>query len=49
MEKWIEELKRLQEAETMLLAEIQKIQLRKLYVQGAIDALSEREQLEHAN
>lgn len=45
MEKWIEELKRLQEAEAMLLAEIQKIQLRKLYVQGAIDALSERENI----
>lgn len=49
IDKWIKEQKDLEQIEKQLLEQLQKLQLRKAYIQGAIDALNERETLTHGD
>lgn len=49
MQKWIDEKNELEKIEKQLLEQLQRLQLRKAYIQGAIDALNEREILTNGN
>lgn len=49
MQKWIEEKERIEQIEKQLQEQLQQLQLRKIYVQGAIDALNESENLKNGD